>query len=114
MGQRKSGKRQIRQEEIASNGEPDLSELKEDFQDAVQRRDTNIFRRQRLNYEARYCVWANQSRDGRKWTAAKGSKPFPWPGASDARVALVDKYINEDVSFLMVVLDRMRLIVSGT
>jgi hypothetical protein len=95
--------------------EPDLPELREDFLECVERRGENsVFRRQRLNYNARYCVWPNQSDDGRKWKANIGEQPFPWKGASDARVALVDKYINEDVSFLMVVADRMRLQVSGT
>jgi hypothetical protein len=94
--------------------EPSLPTLKQDFLDAVQRRDRSVFSRQRLNYRARFCIWQNQSDDGKKWTAAAGQKPFPWLGASDARVGLVDKYINEDVSFLMVVSDRMRVMVSGT
>ena len=104
-------KRQLR--DLATT-EPDLAELKHDWNDAVMRRDRNIFSRQRINYRARYCVWANQSDDGKKWSAPKGQQPFPWLGASDARVQLVDKYINEDVAFLMVVASRMRTIVSGT
>jgi hypothetical protein len=101
------------QKELAL-AEPNLPELREQFLDAIERRDRSIFNRQRLNYEARYCVWPHQSRDGKKWSAALGQKPFPWPGASDARVGLVDKYINEDVAFLMVVADRMRVLVNGT
>lgn len=93
---------------------PKLAELREDFVNAVQRRDRSVFARQRLNYRARYCVWSHQSDDGKKWGADAGSKPFPWAGASDARVALVDKYINEDVAFLMVVSERMRVLVNGT
>ena len=94
--------------------DPDLPALKEGYLDAVQRRDRTVFSRQRLNYRARFTVWGNQSDDGKKWTAPAGQKPFPWSGASDARVSLVDKYINEDVAFLMVVSDRMRVMVSGT
>lgn len=97
-----------------AQAEPDIPKLREDFLLALEKRDSTVFRRQRLNYEARYCVWGNQSRDGRKWSAPKGKKPFPWEGASDARVALVDKYINEDIAFLMVVHDRMRVQVAGT
>lgn len=97
-----------------ATAKPQLPELRQSFLDAIERRDRSIFNRQRLNYEARNCIWANQSRDGRKWTAPLGQKPFPWPGASDARVGLIDKYINEDVAFLMVVSDRMRVLVSGT
>ena len=97
-----------------ATADPDLPALREEFLAAVDRRDKSLFTRQRLNSDARYCVWPNQSRDGRKWSAAKGQKPFPWPGASDARVGLVDKYVNEDVAFLMVVADRMKVMVNGT
>ncbi len=99
--------------ELAS-AQPDLPQLRDKYLDAVQNRDRSLFNRQRLNYDARYCWWPNQSRDGRKWPTPHGPKPFPWPGASDARVPLVDKYITEDVAFLMVVADRMRVMVSGT
>lgn len=92
---------------------PNLNELREDWQWAVQQRDHGVFRRQRRNFETRHCVWPNQSDDGKRWTAPAGQTPFPWPGASDARVPLVDLYINQDVAFLMVVWDRMRLVASG-
>ena len=94
--------------------DPDLPDLREQFLQSIERRDRSIFNRQRLNYDARYCVWPHQARDGKKWSAPLGQKPFPWLGASDARVGLVDKYINEDVAFLMVVSERMRVMVSGT
>jgi len=97
-----------------ANEKPDLKELKEQFVDAIERRDRSIFNRQRINYEARYNVWAHQSRDGKKWSAESGKKPFPWAGASDSRVALMDKYINEDVAMMQVVAKRMRVMVSGT
>lgn len=93
---------------------PSLEKLREEYRDAVEQRDRSIFTRQRLNHNARFCIWPNQSADGKKWTAPRGSAVFPWMGASDARVGLVDKYINEDVSFLMVMTDRMRVQVSGT
>jgi hypothetical protein len=104
-------KRNLREQATST---PNLEELRADFVTAVQRRDRSVFARQRMNYRARYCVWAHQSDDGKKWGADAGNKPFPWAGASDARVALVDKYINEDVAFLMVVSDRMRVLVNGT
>jgi hypothetical protein len=94
--------------------EPDLNLLREEFLWAVEKRDSNFFRRARLNYNTRYCIWANQSSDGRKWQAFKGQEIFPWPGASDARVPLVDMFINEDVAKLMVVWRRMKVIATGT
>lgn len=95
--------------------DPKMNELRETFFWAVQNRDTSIFRRSRLNFESRYCVWPNQSDDGRKWTPRRGEdQVFPWKGASDARVPLVDMYVNKDVSFLNILGDRMRPTVSAT
>ncbi len=88
--------------------------LLQDFHYAVNRRDSSIFRRQRLNYDARNCLWKHQSEDGRKWTADNGKDPFPWPGSSDARVRLTELYINQDVAVCMVAYRRMRTVVSGT
>lgn len=97
-----------------ASAEPDLPELCAEFHRAVEGRDRNVFARQRLNTNARYCLWPHQSADGKKWKADSGKTVFPWPGASDARVPLVDKYINEDVAFLMVISDRMKVQVNGT
>ena len=94
--------------------EPNLNQLLEDFTWCVQRQNSTVFRRQKQNYNTRYCIWPNQSLDGKKWTTAQGPKVFPWEGASDARVPLIDNYINQDVAFLMAAWRRMRSIVSGT
>lgn len=91
----------------------DLAQLKADYLWAVQQRDSNIFSRQRLNFETRNCVWKGQSADGKKHRKNYGVDVFPWEGAADSRVQLVDKYINEDVALLMVLWSRMRTIVFG-
>lgn len=102
-------------QELADPNEPNLAALIEEFNWAFNQRTNNLFSRQRLNYETRNCVWANQSEDGRKWTPRAGeAEVFPWAGASDVRVPLVDKYVNEDVAKLMVVWRRMRTTVSAT
>jgi hypothetical protein len=93
---------------------PDMPRLLEDFRYAVDQRDSSIFARQRLNYNTRYCLWNYQSEDGRKWIAPKGEDPFPWPGASDSRVRLMELYVNQDVAVGMVAWRRMRTVVSGT
>jgi hypothetical protein len=95
------GLKDLELKELAGT-EPKLEQLREEFLWAVQRRDSNVFARQRLNYTSRYCIWAGQTMDGRKW-GAKDNEPFPWQGASDARVHLIDGLINEDVAKLMVV-----------
>lgn len=93
---------------------PNLPQLLADFTYAVNRRDSSIFRRQRLNYEARYCVWRHQTDDGRRWTADDGKDPFPWPGRADQRIRLTELYVNQDVAVCMVAWRRMRCVVSGT
>ena len=101
--------------ELGDLKDPKLNELREDFLWAVDQRDTNIYRRQRLNYDARYCVWNNQSDDGRKWNPRRGEdQVFPWNGASDARVPLVDLYCNKDVAMLNVLTARMPIVVRPT
>ena len=113
MAVSKSGTAELK--ELADAKNPKLNELREDFLWAVEQRDTNIFRRQRLNYDSRYCVWANQSDDGRKWNPRRGEdQVFPWNGASDARVPLVDMYTNKDAAFLNVLTARMPIIVRPT
>lgn len=94
--------------------EPDVSTLVQEYLRSVDGRDGNYWQRQQVNYEARYCLWAGQSWDGRKWTGRKGGKPFPWLGASDARVMLVDKYVREDVAMLMQVWVQQKILVRPT
>ena len=52
------------------------------------------------NTEAtRFCRWAGQSPDGRKWDALmpQGRPAFPWDGASDTRIPLADEVVNGQV-----------------
>lgn len=95
--------------------DPKMGELREDFLWAVNQRESNVYRRQRINFDSRNCVWANQSDDGRKWEAHRGEdQVFPWPGASDARVPLIDLYVNKDVALINVLTARMPLQVRPT
>ena len=101
--------------ELGKISDPLLEELREETAFILNERDSNVFARARLNYEARYCVWAGQSEDGRKWTPRSGEdEVFPWSGASDARVPLVDLYVKKHHAFLMTLYDRMRTRVNGT
>jgi len=47
---------------------------------------------------ARFCKWAGQSVDARKYRDNLGKEPFPFEGCSDQRVPLVDMIVNEDVA----------------
>jgi hypothetical protein len=52
------------------------------------------------NHNLRYCLWEGQSSDGRKWEEDIKETPFPWDGASDARIRLADEIINEQVAIM--------------
>ena len=66
-------------------------------------------------FESRYCIWPGQDVSGRKWKPRAGEdQVFPWPGASDARVPLVDLYVNKDVNLLNVLTARMPIAVRPT
>ena len=96
-------------EERAGIADPNIPQLREEFQYTLNERNSNVFARARLNHETRYTVWPGQSEDGRKWSPRRGEdEVFPWPGASDARVNLVDKYIRKHVGFLMPLYDKMK------
>jgi hypothetical protein len=54
--------------------------------------------------------WDGQTFDGRKWWKLEGeSDVFPWPGASDARIRLVKRLVNEKRTLEMYALLNMKL-----
>lgn len=94
-------------------GAPDVAKMGKDFERSLAE-GGSFWRRAELNYRTRYCVWAGQSEDGRRWRAKDGkSTVFPWPGASDARVNLIDKYIKKDKAFLVTLWRRMKIRAEG-
>ena len=111
---RSGGRSAVSEERQERHYGPDLKALSTDFRTCIDRRDSSYWERQRVNYEARYCLWNNQSWDGRKWRRTDGKRVFPWPGASDARVMLTDHYVNVDVARLMLVWTTQRILVKAT
>jgi hypothetical protein len=101
--------------EVATLNDPRLDQLREDFEFTLNERDSSLFNRMKLNFETRHCLWGGQSPDGRKWTPRRGEdQVFPWPGASDARVFLTDKYIRKHVAMLLALDNKMRVRVNAT
>tara|TARA_R110000868_G_scaffold27541_2_gene104362 strand:+ start:376 stop:2514 length:2139 start_codon:yes stop_codon:yes gene_type:complete len=49
----------------------------------------------RENENRRLMLWPGQTSDGRKHREALNDDPFPWEGASDTRIPLVDGTINK-------------------
>ena len=63
---------------------------------------------------ARFCYWAGQSPDGRKRREFLHREAFPFEGASDARVRLIDRVVNELVLLGQAALSRMGCRVIGS
>lgn len=85
-----------------------VADLASEFQKALSR-PNRWGERQETNWRARYNIWAGQDASGRKKRKVLGKEPFPWDEASDARVPLVDSYVNEDVDTVMTALQGARL-----
>jgi hypothetical protein len=50
---------------------------------------------QNRNWDTRHCLWPGKSNDNRKHAApGESTKPFPWEGASDIPVPIVDETIG--------------------
>ena len=66
--------------------------------------------------KARYMRWTGQSDDGKKHdeNLPEGKPAFPWDGASDTRVPMVDSIINDCVDMLSMSASRAQLGVTGT
>lgn len=93
---------------------PDIAALKGDWLACVNDRKGNYWDRARINWETRYTFWSGQTADGKKWPSRLAKRVYPWPGAADSRVPLVDKYIREDVALLMQIFSTHRLLVRPT
>lgn len=48
----------------------------------------------------RFAIWEGQDRSGRKLAKNLNTQPFPWEGASDARIRLADEVTNEQAKIL--------------
>ncbi len=91
-----------------------IDDMKAELQSA---QALGYFERMELNHDTRFAWWPGQSNDGRKWSGPDrfgrlppGQEPpqkvFPWEGASDARVRLVDGVIREHNMLKQLAVDR--------
>lgn len=89
--------------------------LKTEFDQLAKDAGKSVNDRRELAEDTRFCRWEGQSPDGRKHAdRLDGEKPFPFEGASDARVRTADSIGQEQVIVLMASLTRMQLGVKGT
>ena len=91
---------------------PELSELINDLQDILVDANDAIGVRDEYD-DVRYCRWSGQSDDGRKHESDLGDVPGPWEGASDSRIRLADRIINEHVQLVTEAFFRAQLQVVG-
>lgn len=94
-----------------------IEDMKQAMRDALR---MGYFERMELNHDARWNWWPGQSADGRKWPEEErgmgssvnrlkpGQAPdiFPWPGASDVKVGIIDLVIEERVDMMELALQR--------
>ena len=73
--------------------EPDVSALTEELRRSAT--DYGVMARVDRVENVRFCRWAGQTDDGKKWNDTGRNKPaFPWDGASDTRIPLADEVVN--------------------
>src|SRR5215472_12888016 len=93
-------------------GEQSDADLLEDF-----KREFNVVLGDSAQYiirindmdDARFNRWMGQSADGRKWSRDTGAGVFPWEGAADSRIWLIDDTINDDVRLMKMAASRARI-----
>lgn len=89
---------------------PDLNLLNDEFT----RAGGGVAYWRQANEQRRLMVWKGQTVDGKKHRQALGEEPFPWEGASDTRVPLVDGIINELTAVNLASMSRAQLKVVPT
>lgn len=99
---------------VFASSEPDVEELQAEFDRSL----TNGGNISRINSndDIRLARWEGQSDDGKKYSQnlRNGDTAFPFEGASDVRVRLVDSIINELVILLVNSWRLARIRVGGT
>jgi len=80
---------------------PDISQLAAAYEE-TRSQLTDFLEAQQNGFDTRFNIWPGKSRDNRKHARATTTqKPFPWDGASDQDVWLVDNAIRTHVDMLM-------------
>ena len=81
--------------------EPDINYLRDTYRETQSSLGEWIDRRQR-DYDVRNCLWAGKSNDFKKYSAnSETGEVFPWAGASDQEIRLVDNQINKCVAMTL-------------
>ena len=98
--------------ETIEEGDVDVMSISQEYDEAV--RDFLTYQDlQTRNYDTRHAIWAGQSEDQRKHNRGSGTvgtvQAFPWDGASDLKVSVVDETINWCVALDVMALQRANI-----
>ncbi len=91
-----------------SESGPDVNEVEEEW-DRVRGGYGGYEGEMERNWNARFCRWSGQTDDQKKRASRVSGanvKPFPWNGASDLRVPVVDEEVKYAVSLDMMAMER--------
>ena len=98
-----------------ATAEPNMAELREEWNWCVAGRGDGLADRIQRARMTRAAEWPGKTPDGRRWyTQGEEEEVFPWPGAADTAVPLVDLYTRGDVALLMTIWQRNKIAVEGT
>jgi hypothetical protein len=92
--------------------EPDIEQLQSELSDILEDAARSLRRRDDFE-DVRFCRWAGQSDDGRKHEEDIGERPTPWESASDVRIRLADRIVNEHVQIGLESFFRANMRVTG-
>lgn len=87
---------------------PNLTLLKQAIED-TQSDASDYYNRNQHAYNWWHSKWRGQTTDGLKWGVNDGEKPWPWEGASDTRVGLVNKIIGQHTTIGMFAILNMKV-----
>lgn len=98
---------------VNATDKPDVNYLASEFQRSLYNGDNSV--RYDSSDATRYARWPGQSDDGKKWSSDQpdDKQVFPFEGASDVRIRLVDATINEIVDTVLVGFERATIKVAG-
>lgn len=98
---------------VNATDKPDVIYLAREFQRSLYNGNNNV--RYDNSDAVRYARWPGQTDDGKKWSPNRpdGDQVFPFEGASDVRIRLVDSNINEIVDTVLVGFERATIKVAG-
>ena len=97
---------------IKKTDEPEVTLLQEELRGVME--DASTALQHRDTYEdVRFSRHDGQSEDGRKHEGDLGYPPTPWEGASDVRIRLADRLVNEHVNMAVTAFFRANLRITG-